>query len=381
MEDLGGKTFKIPEANYTKLEKAIEKLNSKAIKLCGEMIQLIPYSYEMVDAGHGHMMKVYEVLIDCIAPKLNGWSFIARIDHSNKELGNIVRPVPGVMLDDRFRTSASVCEHCNVKRFRRDTYVVREDATGDTKQVGSTCLKDFLGHENAEKVAKMAELIGYAVECARGYTNTTGEDHRYINLEIYLSYVAQDIRARGYYYSRTAARQQGGQSSADSALYHMEVGGYEDPKEDDRKLAEVAIAWVQDLGEGGRQLTDYEHNIHVIAASGCCEYRSLGFAASIVGAFLRNQPKQARRESQHLGHVGERIDVQVTMKSVRVVESMFGSSFLNTFVTQEGDVLKTFTNKSLADEGKTVSLRGTVKQHDEYKGQKQTMLSRVVVKT
>jgi hypothetical protein len=386
MVELGSKTFKIPEANYQKFEAAIAKFSKRAQKLCGESITPVPFSYEMVDAGNGEQIKVIEVLLDCIIPKINGWEFLARIDHANKELGNIIRTMPGKSVDSHFQTVGPVCQHCNVNRFRRDTFVVQHEDTKEIKQVGSTCLKDFLGHDSPEKIAKLAELLGYAVESSRGFTNFTGEDRRYINLEVYLAYVAQSIRERGYFYSRTAARERGGEATADLAASFMNFeykSHTKTPTEDDFALAASAIEWAQNVGDGeynGVPMNDYMHNIKVIAASGCCEYRSLGFAASIVNGYLRerraNEGRTERPVSNHIGSIDERLVVVCTLHTVREIETQYGVSVLHQFVTDAGDVIKIFTNKKLGEAGAKVKLRGTVKKHDEYRGVKQTILNR-----
>jgi hypothetical protein len=386
MEELGSKTFKIPEANYRKFEEAIEKFSKKAQKLCGESITPVPFSYEMVDVGNGEQIKVIEVLLDCIIPKLNGWEFLARIDHANKELGNIVRTMPGKSVDAHFQTVGPVCQHCNVNRFRRDTFVVQHEDTKEIKQVGSTCLKDFLGHDSPEKIAKLAELLGYAVESSRGFTNFTGEDRRYINLEVYLAYVAQSIRERGYFYSRTAARDRGGEATADLAASFMNFeykSHTKTPTEDDFALAASAIEWAQNVGDGnmnGVPMNDYLHNIKVIAASGCCEYRSIGFAASIVNGFMRERNLHKKREengvSSHVGQINERIDLIVTLKNIHETETQYGLSFIHKFVTDEGNALTIFASKPLCGSGERVKMRATVKRHDEYKGVKQTVLNR-----
>jgi hypothetical protein len=384
MEDQGSKTFKIPEENFKKFEAAIAKFSRKAQKLCGESITPVVYGYEMQDIGGGEQIKVYEVLLDCIVPKLNGWSFLARIDHNNGEIGNIVRPMPGKTLDEKYRTVSSVCEHCNVKRYRRDTFVIQHEESGDVKQVGSTCLKDFLGHASSEKIAKLAELLGYAAECARGHENFVGGARRYINLELYLAHVAKCVRERGFV-ARSVAKREGIESTSDIALTHMNAipRYYEKPEESDFDLAQQSIEWAQELGEDGTLLNDYQHNIKVIAASGCCEFRSTGFAASIINGYMREQasrqPQHPKVVSAHVGQIGEKLDFVATLTLVREIETQYGFTYLHSFVTAEGNVMKTFTNKALGKVNETYKARGIVKVHDEYKGSKQTTLSRVKV--
>ena len=79
------------------------------------------------------------------------------------------------------------------------------------------------------------------------------------------------------------------------------------------------------------------------------------------------------------GTVGERLDVEVTVD--RVLESQFTfnyrnvSSNLHIMHDADGNVYTWSTQKCLT-EGETYHLRGTVKDHQEYKGVQQTVLTR-----
>ncbi len=359
-QQIGDGIFNIPEANFKKFEAAIEKLSKKSIRLTGEAITPVVFGYEMKDApGAVGQIKVFQVMLGGPKPKLNGWSFVGRIDHANKELGNIVRPVPGKEVPQLYRDRACTCDHCNINRFRRDTFVVQNDETLEYKQVGGSCLRDFLGHDAPEKIAKLAELLGYAVECSRGYEVAQGWDRRYINLEVFLAHAARLVRVHGFYATRTAARANGGVSTADAAysdmFYDMSNGDkLYVPSKVDQDLTDDAIAWAQSLGDDGKQLSDFEHNIKTIAASGCCEHRSIGFAASIVASYMRAKnlfPQRGPKlNSQHLGKLAERLTLVVVVKQVKFCDTDYGGTFLHRFETDDGNVLTTFTGKKLAEE-------------------------------
>ncbi len=378
--EVGDGQFLIPEQNWKKFQAAIAKLSRKAEKLVGETINPVVFGYEMKDVGNGQQVKMFNVLLGGPKVGIAGWSFLALLDHSNKEVGNIVRTVPGKTLPQRFYTSTSACDHCNVNRFRRDTYVIENDTTGEVKQVGSTCLKDFLQHDSADRIAKLAELMGYAAECARGFRDTVGEDRRYVDLELYLQFVASDIRNHGRFVSRSEAYNTGFPSTANRAMNNLHAHSAVDMINDsDRALAADAARWAQSLGEDGRTLNDYTHNIKVIAASGFIEHRSIGFAASIVSSFLRSQQRVVISQpsaSKFLGQEGDKLLLNVEITALREIETQYGFSWLHTAVTDQGDVVKTFASKKLASVGDRGVLKGTVKKHETYNKIDGTILTR-----
>lgn len=390
---VGDSIFNIPEANYKKFEAAIAKLSKKAEKLTGEGIEPVVFSYHMKDIGKGQQIKVYEVLLGHASPKLNGWEFIARVDHANKELGNIVRAIPGKATEvpEKYRNTGCLCEHCNVNRFRRDTFIVKHE-DGTVKQVGRTCLKDFLGHESSEKIAKMAELLGYAAEAGRGFQNYQGDDRRYLNLETFLAHVAVVSRHVGYV-PRSKAEELGKTATADLALTNLfDQGTYHKHytvEDADITLAQEAIEWAQNLGEDGAELNEYQHNIKVLSSAGVIEFRSIGYAASIVGTFARekqralhaNQLPTAKYVSQYVGKEKDKIEFEGTLIKQSSYETANGAGVRIAFKDKIGNDFVWFTGNGFdIDDGAAVKVTGTVKTHNEFKGHKQTILTRCKVK-
>jgi hypothetical protein len=385
--------YKIPADNIPKFEKQVAKLSRKSEKLgCGS-IYFVPFNTLEEKQKNGTVIRYVEVLFNGFeAPKLNGWSFVARIDHAN-EVGNIIRPIPGATVPDYYRTADSNCDHCNRKRYRRDTFIVCNEE-GEYKQVGATCIKDFLGHGDPEKLAKMAELLGYADEYARGAMNI-GDDRRYLDLEVYLSHCACMIEKHGYL-SRSkanelnATREPGRelQTTASLALDNMfpaavKYAPLPDAVTDTHvELAQKSIAWAQELGEDGKLLSDYEYNIHVLAATGYIEFRSVNYASSIVAGYMRKHnlfPQlEEKKISSHVGAIGDKL-------AEREVELLGcfprdngrgGNTYFYRFADADGNVLTWSTATYInADKGDKLKLSGNVKKHDVFKEIKSTLLT------
>lgn len=386
VNEMGAGIFKIPEANMKKFEAALEKLSRKAIKLGGEAFMPVPFNYEMVKVGNGKVIKVFDVLLDCTIPQINGWEFIGRIDHANGEVGNIVRALPNKVVPEQYRTTGCTCDHCNINRFRRDTYVLQNVETKETKQVGSSCLKDFLGHDPV-KLAKIAELLSYANECARGYTNIIGDDHRYLILAEFLQFVSMATRHQGYFVSRSLAKDKGMTCTSSAALdlmYAHDVDHWEQISKADEELAEKAIEWATALSESGKDLSDYEHNINVLAVSGAIEFRSCGYAASIINAYQRAtdpRPAYVPKVSNYLGEKGKKIDLVGTFKHVSPTNGRF-PGYRYTFADDDGNLVVWFTGINLdIERGSKCHVAGKVKDHSEYNNVKSTIVSHCSVET
>lgn len=378
-----GQVYNVPEAAFPWFKEKMDRLGKRASKLVGEKLSLMVIGKHFTEADErGHKTRMFEVFVACPEVKINGWQFVARIDHS-QEAGNILRIVPGQTLPERFRNSTPECEHCAYKRRRRDTFVVCEEATGEHKQIGSGCLRDFTGHMGADKWAKLAELVAEIGNIHRASYEHGAQgdlsDHRYIDLEAYAGYVAQSVLRDGWI-SKGVAKETGRMSTHFRAEgdYH----NHEEVSDEAKALAARAIEWAQNL-EG--DLNDYEHNVHVIASSGAIEPRHMGIATSIIGVYWskNEKPQQpfTRRpdfhRGTHQGQPGDKLTLEVVVHAVYPG----ANSNRHMFYDANDNLYVWFaTKESLGKlKGQKVTIQCSVKTHSEYNGVKQTLINRVKV--
>jgi hypothetical protein len=387
--------FQIPADNLAVFEDKLAKLSKRSVKMgCGEILPFIA-SNELKDFGDHGKVRVYNVHLLCDQPKLDGWVFAARLDHS-QETGTIVRSVPNFdrEIPAKYRDAAPHCDHCKVRRYRRDSYIVCNEVTGDFAQVGSTCLADFMGHD-AYKVARLAEYLTCAGEYARLGEQFIGGDRRFIDMEDFLNSAAGAVRMYGWV-STKFAREYGNVATRDHAEGNTfrvpGKGGYftcngqyafYEPTDEDKAFAAAAVAYVMAFNEK-TTLSEYESNVLVLARSVSIEYRHAGLAASIVGIYWLHlnrealrKAKQGKGESAHVGQPGDKVDFGAArVTSARPTETDFGMTYIYRFVTEEGNIVVWFASKSQQmAQGDTVMLTAKVKKHDAYNGTKQTVVT------
>lgn len=90
--------------------------------------------------------------------------------------------------------------------------------------------------------------------------------------------------------------------------------------------------------------------------------------------------KATNSTSEYVGEIGDKIEVEVTLSFYTGWESNFGYNnvtYLYTFKDEQGNVYTWKTGSYLnKDKGSKLTLKGTIKDHSEYKGVKQTVLTR-----
>lgn len=416
------KTYQIPAENLPKLQERIDKLNRRAAKIgCTPVVLDVKEAVRKerrvpVKDAYGNVERdaadkiIYETVVEVLypvevhgeAPKYAGWTLVAALQfvaaEGDQEAAMFIRTVPGQTLPETYRRIDQKCDHCGQARRRTETFVVRHEA-GTLKQVGRQCIADFLGHQDPEKYAQMAEwLTSCAAVLEDAEEGGWGGGRTSVWLEDYLSFVAMVVREKGWL-SRSKARElaekeEHRQPSADRALTAMNARPTKEqprpprPEAEDRELAKQAIEWLRTELAPKTDLNDYQHNLVTICTRDVVLDKGFGVAASLIPTYKREMgfvaERKIRREndlkSQHFGAVGERAIFTLTLLKKVDIEGEFGLSQLNRFVDANGNIATWFASGGSGLEiGKTYTLKGTVKRHEDYKGIKQTLLTRCSV--
>lgn len=80
--------------------------------------------------------------------------------------------------------------------------------------------------------------------------------------------------------------------------------------------------------------------------------------------------------SEYVGDVGDKLDLYLTVDKVIPLESVYGVSRLHNMHDDCGNVFVWITAARSLEVGKEYHLKGTVKEHKQYKNCKQTILTR-----
>jgi len=328
----------------------------------------------------------YKCSISGDAPKYNGWTFCARVDALEGGTFTLAT-APKAPKIDRVLIEVGKCDHCSTKRPRKVTYVVKNELTGAVLNVGSSCLKDFLGHDarfvwlHTPDVEE--ELKGsYGTYVAPTYT-----------VESILAVAYAVIRVFGWV-SSTSVYQGNGGTSTKAHVSVVLNDHYVDAEERAeyepvRRYAEEAlgkvpamIEWVKSL-DGSK--SDFNANLLACLDADAVTRQQLGILAYVPQGYLKSLQQAVERQavasvaktSEFIGTVGERVEITGTLSSVKFIEGNFGTTALYTILTEQGLVKWFASGDLLGDEtGRTVKLKGTVKKHETFRDVKSTVLTR-----
>lgn len=350
------------------------------VKRDGEHIyseQLIPDGEKGIRDGEVvGMTKQYEVIVSGKPLKIEGWYVAGKAEHMQDEKGNYHTLVKGYNIrKDDVKSCGPLCEHCGYKRRRNATYILKNEA-GETKQVWSSCVDDFTGHSGADDIA---DLMGSSWKIFTIGDESGEDDEFYRNekitaypVEKYIAYVSQDMEKNGFIPASDPA------STAWGAIGRLEGG--EALKPEHQEKAKAVIEWAKSIENPD---SSYMDNIKTIAHLEYFPKSMIGVAGSIVQAYNKSMASKAENDSlsEHFGSVGEKIKgIKAKIVSIKPIDSYYGTTFLYVFKADSGHVFKWFSSRNVGgDVGNSVLVSGTIKAHDEYRGGKQTSLTRAKI--
>lgn len=360
----------------------------------------------------GNETVLFDTAVSLNAPTVPGHTFLCRIEHLGDE-GNVIYRVAGEE-KAAYRTAKPFCVHCNTTRRRNDTFILREDASGAEKQIGRNCLAEYCrSPEAAADLLHWADCIDRVLSACSEAEEDFGRSRSGEETFTPRLVIAWSLAFGGKWVSASQARETGETASAWELLNDLRECRYNKDRrfwesrdgqrvqatqELANKLAEeeggrvdAVLTWIDTLTAKGDSLSDYESNLCTLKRVGFVTAKQWSFFCSAHRAFLRAE-HVARGEAEakaaaargpvgeHVGTIGQRIEfpkVNCTdKKSLGVGE--FGERFLVKFTTAEGHSLTWFASGDNDFEaGKEYDITATVKDHDEWRGTRSTVVQRV----
>lgn len=396
--------YKVHESNWAAFKEKVEKLNRKIRKLGLDFehfeILADPVGYEFIEDENkpGSGYKIYDILVAGEIIKVDGYEFIARLRH-DKGAGVMIDTQPGKECPIEYRLADNHnCDHCKTRRYRKDTFVLRNAETGEFMQVGRSCLRDFYGHD-IDKIAKLAE---FWFECCRAATSDDNSptNPNSLHLVSYLAYVVREIAEHGWLSRGACYGNDNMISTADSALTRMSDAmgwsshyGYNAVAQEggattkEKEEAMEVIAYWDNFENSVESLNDFEYNLSILAKSAYISFKDTGRAAAMVMSYQKAMDKLKTAElrkrcaaaSVHVGAVGDVLEnKEFTVEMRRMVDGAWGSSPMTKMRDADGNTFTVFGGKwtTEIEAGQVVTIRrARIKKHDEFRGEKQTVLT------
>ena len=390
--------YNIFEDNMPRLTKKMATIEKKCRQYgCEFHFEEVGEEYREVKLEDGTIATLRFVVVEAEGiARVNDWEFIATIQHMDPV--NLIGSYrPEYPIPEHYYTSKPVCEHCNSLRNRKDTYLIRNVVTGEWKQVGKSCLKDFTNGLSAEAIAR---YISWFEELIQGETPDNEPKSHYKSTLEAVMVAVEAVRRFGYKKTQDELGSRNFDSTARTVFTVMyqvnpeyqllKDQGFNWCTPEVESRAKEILSWIRSLNP---EIGSYMSNLKAACGSEYCEQRNFGLIASSVAAYSREIEKKQREaarqqteaQSNWVGSVGERVEIKdASLKLITSWDTDFGYTYLYKIIDSNGSIFTWKTGKWLGNsecvpEGAKISLKGTVKGHNEFRGAKQTELTRCKV--
>lgn len=395
----------VPEWLVGNLMAKLDKLNARAAKLGldgftitkGEVFERKRWH----DAyGRYIVERLVTVTVEGPKVKLAGWDLIGRIDFEDGMI--LVNARPDRELPVNYRAATPFCEHCKSDRRRNSVFVFKHD-DGHHIQVGRSCLKDFMGVEPTAALWALSAFRTLVDEIDEDMRGSGGSGHYRVALTEVMQAGAQSIRESGFASRKAVMDGKAGTATAsdvDDLLFNPRVyamvstryGMVEGRKRPtaEESAADMAkglavIDWVLQTWGPKANKSDYEYNAVELLQQESVSPKRIGLLVSLIAAYNREHEEKAKRErlvDAWVGKLKERRVFEAVYQGCNSFDGNFGTFWVARFATAEGMLVykgnSPFWNTGL-NGGESIKLIGTIKAHDDYKGFKQTLISRCEV--
>ncbi len=84
----------------------------------------------------------------------------------------------------------------------------------------------------------------------------------------------------------------------------------------------------------------------------------------------------ARANSQHIGAVGDKVTLTITVERIIVLETIYGTNYITIARDEQGNAITYKGRTDIGNKGDTNTIKAAVKEHTVYNGVKQTVIQR-----
>ena len=392
--------YTVAVADLDEVKNKLDKLKSKAssygVNFNYNISAPYPFTINLIDdynkTSSKQRISAVDITVDIVSVKKGNYTVLAYIEHLPS--GNIVTSLTNEegIIDKSWYSIPAYCEHCHKNiGTRKYTFMVRNDDTDEILQIGKSCLKDYTG------INPSSILLPFAIYSYESLKDEMSEDEflgRFRTESLYdtstiLLYAYMTIKKFGY------VKKDDYVNSTYKHVIDMTNNEVSVP-DDIRSQANEMIEFIKSY-DGTDEFIKMAQTL--LDNNDTCRAKDIGRLCYVPQAYLnilsKLETKKQRElkfqkeaeQSQYLGQVGDKITVQISKAEVVYsfdYQISYYKSVINyiyKFTDINGNILTWTTSTDFDDDelNKINTLTGTIKELKDYKGIKQTVLTRCKV--
>lgn len=265
-----------------------------------------------------------------------------------------------------------VCQHCNTNRKRKMYYIFYNEVNNNFMVVGSSCCKTYFGidiEKVLNKYQKVLNTIG-------GYAGDT----LYSPVGIISKVVAFDELYKTEYKAYNTYKDVLVDNILEYHKKHDLINYFEKNQNELFKKASETIQYILDMPNENN--SEYLKNLKDVLSNEWMDKKFIKYILYCTKLVEidkdKKRIKETKNPSGYVGEIKDRLDLTLTVTNIIELDNYYSNdtTYMYLFTDKENNVFKWVTSAIKLDKDKTYKIKGTVKQHTEYKGIKQTVLTR-----
>ena len=303
--------------------------------------------------------------------KVGNYTPVAVIEHNvvlnNSNVKNLVHAINNFSnIPQSWWTIDGHCDDCNDKYSRKKTIMLLNNDDSSFRQIGTSCLKKYLGiscYNVIHNYMTIDELVEEEIYIDYDYV----PQKKYVETAQLLAHCIDAIAQFGGYIKDKII-----EKAWDNSVENKE------PSSEAVKSAEQIIEVFRNHADSMN--SEFLQNVctcvltKYIGRSGYIAYAPVAYTKLLT----KINEKNTERLSEFVGNKGDKNEFDVVVIKSTGFDGQFGYTFINVFNIKDtnNQLVWTTTTKSY-EVGTQLKIKGTIKDHREYNGVKQTVLTRV----
>lgn len=397
-------TYTIPVVYLEDMKKLLAKTAKKLDSIGVKHRESIghPYSLEISvygDPNNRQKVDVVDVEFDSNEPyKIKGFEIIAVLEHPVDKScsgGNLVYLIGNNYVSrndlEILQRLDCNCQHCNTKRVRKKTVILYNEEHDKLIQVGLSCLNNYLGVDISGKLDRLSDLDKFLdTEACKFDVHNCCYNYSELNRNLTAASICAVVL--WVYEYKPQLNHNTRQIAYEIDKYISEFRCLKDTEK--MQYLDKANKIVRALTEFDTRENTFESNVITLCKNFFIRRKNVGLAVWIPVVYdkLVNEQKrkeesdkkwdEAKRNAEYYGNVGDKIENLKVMcdKLLYTKEYQFGYDYGSAsyvYRLRNGNYWFIWSTSNFMEEGKEYTINGgKIKEHSEYKGLKQTVISR-----
>lgn len=373
-------TYTIHSVLLERFENRLKSFQRKFSKYGdGKLVYTVsdPYIYEFDAEQEGSIAdfegrEVIDVTVEG-EYKIYDYEFVAALQFDSESGRNIVN---GGNIPEKFLTRCA-CDHCKTNRARVRTVILRKGE--EYIQVGNSCVKDYLGVD----IERYASYLSFW----RNLEDLV-EENKMMIVSARPAYLVEDVLletarrvAKSGYVSKEKAWEWEVESTSSSVWNALHNHLKHEYLEEHRAAVAAVIEFVNSQQEDFGYVSNLKsliNNKYVTSKNFGLLVSSFGYYAAEMRKLAREEADRVTANSQWIKSIGDKLKFIAQPTLIYSAETQWGYSYMYRFILDGNELI--WKTGTWLDTDIEYEVSGTIKAHNEYRGKKQTELTRCRVK-